>query len=66
MWRLNRSRGEAIRNKAILTVELFDDHVPARDRDEITAEATRVLAFAAPRAGSREVRFAPAGPTGAG
>ena len=66
MWRLSRSRSEASRNKAILTVELFDDHVPARDRDEIAAEATRVLAFAAPRAGSREVRFAPVGPTGAG
>jgi Winged helix DNA-binding domain len=74
MWRLSRSRdtgGTATRsratpNKTVLTVELFDDHVPARDRDEITAEATRVLAFAAPQAGSREVRFAPVGPTGAG
>lgn len=61
MWRLSRSRGTAA-----LTVELFDDSVPARDRDEVTAEAARVLAFAAPRAASREVRFAPIGPTGAG
>ena len=61
MWRLSRSR-----HAATLTVELFGDRVPARDRDEITAEATRVLAFAAPRAASREVRFAPVGATGAG
>ena len=39
---------------------------PFRDRDQITAEAARVLAFAAPRAASREVRFAPVGATGAG
>ena len=61
MWRLSRSR-----DAATLTIELFGDRVPARDRDQITAEATRVLAFAAPRAASREVRFAPVGATGAG
>jgi hypothetical protein len=61
MWRLSRSR-----DAAALTVELFGGRVPARDRDEIIAEATRVLAFAAPRAASREVRFAPVGATGAG
>jgi Winged helix DNA-binding domain len=59
MWRLSRSRDEAA-----LTVELFGDRVPVRDRDEIAAEATRVLAFAAPQAGSRDVRFAPVGLTG--
>jgi hypothetical protein len=51
--------------KAILTVELFGDRVPARDRDEIAAEAARVLAFAAPQAASRDVRFAPVRLTGA-
>ncbi len=69
MWRMSRSRDAATRNEAtrrLLTVELFDNRVPARDRDEITAEATGVLAFAAPQAGSREVRFAPVGATAAG
>ncbi len=66
MWRLSRSRDAVTGDAATLTVELFGDRVPARDRDEITAEATRVLAFAAPRAASREVRFAPVGATGAG
>ena len=61
MWRLSRSR-----DAATLTVELFGDRVPARDRDQITAEAAGVLAFAAPRAASREVRFASVGATGAG
>lgn len=75
MWRLSRSRdaaardkaarGEAAQGEATLTVELFGDRVPARDRDEIATEAARVLAFAAPRAASRDVRFAPVGPTGA-
>ncbi len=52
MWRIRRSRGTAT-----LTVELFGDRVPARDRDDITAEAGRVLAFAAPEADVRDVRF---------
>ena len=58
---LSRSRNEAIRNEAILTVELFGDRVAARARDQITAEATRVLAFAAPEVGVRDVRFAALG-----
>ena len=57
MWRLGRSR-----DTATLTVELFGDRVPARDRDEVTAEAGRVLAFAAPDASVRDVRFAAIGP----
>ena len=48
---------EPVRDTATLTVELFGDRVPARDRDEVTAEAGRVLAFAAPEAGVRDVRF---------
>ena len=59
MWRLSRSR-----DTATLTVELFSDRVPARDRDEVTAEAGRVLAFAAPEASVRDVRFAAIGPAG--
>ena len=52
MWRIRRSRGTAT-----LTVELFGDRVPARDRDDVIAEAGRVLAFAAPEADVRDVRF---------
>ena len=59
MWRLSR-----FRDTATLTVELFSDRVPARDRDEVTAEAGRVLAFAAPEASVRDVRFAAIGPAG--
>ncbi len=55
MWRLNRSRGAAT-----LTVEMSGGQVTARDRDAITAEAARVLAFAAPKA-QPDVRFAPIG-----
>jgi len=56
MWRIARSR-----DAATLTVELFGDPVSARDRDDIIAEAARVLAFAAPQAGSHDVRFAALG-----
>ena len=52
MWRMSRSR-----DTATLTVELFSDRIPARDRDDVAAEAGRVLAFAAPKAGVRDVRF---------
>lgn len=54
MWRMKRSRAEAV-----LTVELFVK-ASGRDRDAITAEAGRVLAFAAPQAG-QDVRFGPLG-----
>jgi hypothetical protein len=49
MWRLTRSR-----ERATVTIELFG---PERERDALTAEAGRVLAFAAPGA-AHEVRFA--------
>jgi len=50
MWRLTRSRPEAV-----LTIEMFGR---VRDRDALAAEAGRVLAFGAPDA-VHEVRFAP-------
>jgi len=50
MWRLDRSR-----NEGRVTIEVFG---PVRERDALTAEAERVLAFAAPGA-AHEVRFAP-------
>jgi hypothetical protein len=53
MWRLARNRDEAT-----LTIELFG---PARERDALTAEAERVLAFGAPGA-AHVVRFAPLDP----
>jgi hypothetical protein len=51
LWRVKRAKGTAT-----LTVELFRDRVPARDREEITAEAARVLAVTAPAA-SPEIRL---------
>jgi hypothetical protein len=50
MWRLTRSRAEAV-----LTIEMFGR---VQDRDALAAEAGRVLAFGAPDA-VHEVRFAP-------
>jgi len=50
MWRLTRSRPEAV-----VTIEMFG---PVQERDVLTAEAERVLAFAAPGV-AHEVRFAP-------
>ncbi len=51
-WRITSSRGSAV-----LTAEMFAP-VPRQDRDAITAEAQRLLGFAAPGA-SHEIRFAP-------
>jgi hypothetical protein len=55
MWRLTRSRP-----KAAVTIEMFGPvrRLDAAQRDALTAEAERVLAFAAPGA-AHEVRFAP-------
>ena len=56
MWRLDRGREEAT-----VTVELFEPQNPTNldnERDGLTAEATRVLAFGAPGVTHR-VRFAP-------
>ena len=50
MWRLARTR-----EAATVTIEMFG---PERERDALTAEAERVLAFAAPGADG-SVRFAP-------
>ena len=50
MWRLARTR-----EQATVTIEMFG---PERERDALTAEAERVLAFAAPSADG-SVRFAP-------
>jgi hypothetical protein len=60
-WRMIRSRAAAT-----LTVELFGERGSGHDRDALTAEAGRVLAFAAPQAGVHEVRFAALPPTAAG
>lgn len=51
-WRITRPCGSAV-----LTAEMFAP-VPGEDRDAITAEAQRLLGFAAPGA-SHEIRFAP-------
>jgi hypothetical protein len=61
IWRMSLSR-----TAATLTVELFGEPVSGPDRDALTSEAGRVLAFAAPQAGPHEVRFAPLGATKAG
>ena len=50
MWRLTRGRDEAA-----VTIEMFG---PVRERDALTAEAERVLTFAAPGANG-VVWFAP-------
>jgi hypothetical protein len=49
LWRLARAK-----DTATVTIELF---APARDQDEIAAEAQRMLAFCAPGS-THEVRFA--------
>ncbi|HEY6498871.1 MAG TPA: winged helix DNA-binding domain-containing protein [Streptosporangiaceae bacterium] len=54
-WRVKRARGTAT-----MTIELFRDRVPARDRDALEAEAARVLAVTAPKA-TPDVRFVSAG-----
>ncbi|MDR3034035.1 MAG: winged helix DNA-binding domain-containing protein, partial [Kitasatospora sp.] len=55
MWRVTRPAG-AVR----LTVEPFGK-ISVRDRDAVTDEARRMLAFAAPEGAATDVRFAPAG-----
>ena len=55
-WRIDRSRAAAA-----LTLELFRP-VSASDRDELCEEGERLLAFAAPDAGIRDVMFAAPSP----
>jgi hypothetical protein len=55
LWRVARSA-----RAVTLTVEPFGK-IGARDRDAITDEAGRMLAFAAPAGAAREIRFTPAG-----
>jgi len=52
MWKITRSRAAAA-----ATIELFGTLGP-RDRDAVTGEGARLLAFAAPEAGAHEIRFA--------
>jgi hypothetical protein len=54
MWRIDRAR-----DAVTLIVEMFRDRVSAADRDAITAEGLRMLAFAAPDIPAHDVRFAP-------
>lgn len=52
-WKIARSPAAAT-----LTIEMFGP-VSAPDRDAITGEGARMLAFAAPEAGERDIRCAP-------
>jgi Winged helix DNA-binding domain len=52
-WRIARSRGAAG-----LTIELFEP-IAALDRDAVANEGERLLAFAAPDAAARDIRFTP-------
>jgi len=53
MWKIARSRGTAG-----LIIELFGP-VRAHERDAVTREGERLLAFAAPDAPDHDIRFAP-------
>ena len=53
MWRIDRAR-----DAVTLIAEMFRERVSAGDRDAITAEGLRMLAFAAPDAPAHDVRFA--------
>jgi hypothetical protein len=52
MWRLARSRGAAT-----LIIEMFET-ASEGDRDAIVTEGEHLLAFAAPDAPARDIRFA--------
>jgi len=53
MWKITRSR-----SAGVLTIELFGPLGP-RDRDSVTDEGGRLLAFAAPDAPAHDIRFGP-------
>lgn len=55
-WKISRQR----EGRAILTVASFAP-IAAPDRDALAEEGARLLAFAAPESGAREVRFVTAG-----
>jgi Winged helix DNA-binding domain len=52
-WRITRSR-----DAAALSIDMFES-VSGRDRDAVTREGERLLAFAAPEAPEYDIRFAP-------
>ncbi len=54
MWKIARSRAAVT-----LNIEMFGP-ASTPDRDAVTAEGERLLAFAAPEARARDIRFAPA------
>jgi hypothetical protein len=53
MWKIARSRAAVT-----LNIEMFGS-ASTPDRDAVTAEGERLLAFAAPEARARDIRFAP-------
>ena len=53
IWRITRSR-----DAAALSIDMFES-VSRRDRDAVTREGERLLAFAAPEAPEYDIRFAP-------
>jgi hypothetical protein len=53
MWRITQTSGTAA-----LTIEMFRDRVSAADREAITGEGSRMLAFADPDA-AHDIQFAP-------
>jgi hypothetical protein len=54
IWRITRTRGAAL-----LTFEMFES-LSKRDRDAVTREGERLLAFAAAGSPAHDIRFAPA------
>jgi Winged helix DNA-binding domain len=53
IWRITRSR-----DAAALSIDMFES-ISGRDRDAVTREGERLLAFAAPEAQDHDIRFAP-------
>jgi Winged helix DNA-binding domain len=53
IWRITRSR-----DAAALSIDMFES-ISGRDRDAVTGEGERLLAFAAPGAQGHDIRFAP-------
>ena len=53
IWRITRSR-----DAAALSIGMFES-ISGRDRDAVTSEGERLLAFAAPEAQDHDIRVAP-------